>query len=195
MHKVLDRNYRPIDVQYNRAHLAPAQTFSARTLEEYLSTFAYTNAVPQHKGFSGQWSVVENNIRQYASTRCINVGGTLFLLTGTSFAYVLPGSGELKSTNPKIKTLLNNPDKYPGDIYIPNSMWTAGCCVLQDGNAESFAVIGNNDKKPNSRSISVTNLQKILLDDVTAQDRKIGGKKVDLFPGNGNCLKKTVKIY
>ena len=196
VYKMLGLNNKVKGYKYNRGHLAPAGTL-ASTLEAYLSTFTYTNAVPQYTGFnSGEWNVFEGKIREHAFKKCIPAGGTLFLLTGTSFAHVIPGSGApTTKRNPRIKTLLNKlTDPAAGDIFIPNSMWTAGCCVFKDGNAKAFAVIGNNDQQPNARQITLADLQKILLDDVTAQGRNIGGPKVDLFPGNVNCLKQNVRL-
>lgn len=191
---MVDKSYNVLGPKYNRGHLVPAATLSS-TPEGYFSTYTYTNAVPQVIGFnSGPWNVLENNIRQYASEKCIKDGGTLFLLTGTSFAQVEPGTDPPQvKKDPNIKTLLNKPAD-PGDIHIPNSMWTAGCCVLVNGDAASFAAIGNNEQIPNLRQIRLIDLQGILLADVTAVGREIGGPTVDLFPGNKNCLQNSIKI-
>ncbi len=74
------------------------------------------------------------------------------------------------------------------DIFVPNSMWTAGCCVRSNINPESFAVIGNNLQIRSqilTQQIPVARLQYILEDDVNNQN--IGGPNVNLFPGNGGC--------
>ena len=72
-------------------------------------------------------------------------------------------------------------------IAVPNSMWTAGCCVHPSG-IQSFAVIGNNLQQQNqilTQQIPVARLQDILEGDVN--NLNIGGPNVDLFPGNRAC--------
>jgi len=184
-YKLIDAN-NAIRHKYDRGHLVPAATLSS-TLEGYLSTFTYTNAVPQHTSFNtGPWNVFEDKIRKYASEKCIKSGGTLYLITGTSF------TNSLGDNTVVIETLLKKGGK--SDISIPNSLWTAGCCVLENGYVESFAVIGDNGKDPNMREIKLPELQKILLADVTANGRQIGGPEVDLFPGNKICSKVTTSL-
>ena len=178
-------------VMYDRGHLAPAATFSS-TLERYLSTYVYTNAVPQHTTFnSGAWRRFEDTIRQYALNRCIRAGGTLYLLTGTAFVDVQPGNppNPPQVNLPARNRLGGNNMNFPS-IYIPNSLWTAGCCVpANNANAAaSFAVIGNNQQNPNLMQITLARLQNILLADVTAPNHIIGGPNVNLFPGNPNCV-------
>lgn len=77
-------------------------------------------------------------------------------------------------------------------IVVPNSLWTAGCCVRPNGYVQSFAVIGNN-VYGNTLTQQVTTawLQGFLSDEVTY--RHIGGP-VDLFPGNAACLNNDVKL-
>lgn len=67
-------------------------------------------------------------------------------------------------------------------------MWTAGCCVAPNGQAESFTVIGNNDANqlPFISQISLAQLQNILTTDVTRSG--LGGPEVNLFPGLANCV-------
>jgi len=80
-------------------------------------------------------------------------------------------------------------------INVPNSMWTAGCCVLSPNDVESFAVIGNylpkdstDPNEPLTRQITVKQLEKFLADDVDNQDQHINGPNVNLFPaGYGAC--------
>lgn len=76
-------------------------------------------------------------------------------------------------------------DDKNGKINIPNSMWTAGCCVRPlDQKTESFAVIGNNvnDKLGTlTQQVTVKELQDILEDDVHTLNN------VNLFPGNLAC--------
>ena len=46
-----------------------------------LSTFTYTNAVPQIAVFnSGQWAQYERRIREYATNNCSPQGGDLYLI-------------------------------------------------------------------------------------------------------------------
>lgn len=68
-------------------------------------------------------------------------------------------------------------------------MWTAGCCVRQNGDfTESFAVIGNNVQNNQQNlqltlQITVAQLQDILAEDMDALNN------VNLFPGNADCLR------
>jgi len=67
-------------------------------------------------------------------------------------------------------------------------MWTAGCCVFQNGNVKGFAVVGNNlqdNTQMLTQQITVARLASILRIDVV--NLNIGGPNVDLFPGNGAC--------
>lgn len=109
--------------------------------------------------------------------------GDLFLWTGTSFARI----GKL---NGKIELI-----KYLKEIAIPNSLWTAGCCVRQKGISQSFAVMGNSVRKYNSQSftlqITVAELQNILTSEVSTYYH-IGGPNVDLFPGDPDCAKNNM---
>ena len=168
--------------RYHRGHLVPAMTYSSGDVERYLSTYVYTNTVPQHGAFnSGKWRTFEETIRQYASNRCIPAGGTLYLLTGTAFVSVQPGHPDPQVSHPPRKRLgVGNTG-----IYIPNSLWTAGCCVRADNPnnaAGSFAVIGNNEKNSHFMQITLTQLQNILLRDVGPTT----GPAVRLFP-NSAC--------
>lgn len=171
-------------VQYDRGHLVPSKTYSS-SQERRDSTFTYTNAVPQDSSWnSGFWSTFEDRIRQYARKTCTKLPGTLYLLTGTSFARIQKEDGNLR-------VFPNLPVKPLQQIAIPNSLWTAGCCVRHEGISESFAVMGNNVWNFNRESltlqINVAALQIILTADVT--NHQIGGPEVDLFPGDPNCAK------
>lgn len=171
---------------YQKGHLAPAHTFSYNRAR-YVSTFTYTNAVPQCQAFNGgQWRRAENRIRRYAAvcTQGANPG-TLYLLTGTSFAGIQPG-------NPPQLVYIQPPNVFPQNnptIAIPESLWTAGCCVRPNGGpTESFAVIGNNAQNADflfTTGITVAELQNILRNDVT--NLNIGGPNVNLFPASAAC--------
>lgn len=191
IHKLLGKYNKVLGSKYDRGHLAPAGTLSS-TMEGYLSTYTYTNAVPQYKGFnSGDWNVFEELIRKYAKQCILKPGrGTLYLLTGTSFTtFSTDGVIDNKLA---IKTLLNKGDK--SDISIPNSLWTAGCCVYANG-AESFAVIGKNDQIPKLQEIKLAKLEEILRADVGNEGLGIGGPAVKLFPGNENCLAYSTRFF
>jgi len=174
---------------YQKGHLAPAHTLS-RTRAGYESTFTYTNAVPQCQRFNSRahWAKYENRIRT-AAMLCTEAqpgqqAAVLYLLTGTSFAHILPGDPP-NSNQPNIEDFSQN---HP-TIAIPNSLWTAGCCVRPNGDAVSFAVMGNNVQDggaEGTRQITLTELQNILTADVRHHD--LAGGNVNLFLGNPNCL-------
>lgn len=74
------------------------------------------------------------------------------------------------------------PNNVENGIAIPNSLWTAGCCVRPNGqNTESFAVIGNNVENSLTQQVTVHWLQTFLAADVT--NDRVGGDNVVLFPG------------
>ena len=167
-------------VQYHRGHLVPSMTYSS-TKERFVSTYVYTNIVPQHAAFNcGQWSLFEDTIRLFAANQCIPKSGTLYLLTGTAFVHVQPGNPP-QLTHPARNRLGGNTG-----ILIPNSLWTAGCCVNANGLSNSFAAIGNNDQNPHFMRITLAQLQNILRED--AARLNVGGQNVNLFPGNPNCV-------
>ena len=124
-------------------------------------------------------------IRRYARNTCTSQAhrnGVLYLLTGPSFVQLHHANPVGFGLGPAIQRLGGN---NPG-IVIPHSMWTAGCCVGDNG-IESFAVIGGNlpHIASNTQQITVQQLQEILSADVT--HRNFGGSNVNLFPGNVNC--------
>ncbi|KAL9959747.1 hypothetical protein ACROYT_G033102 [Oculina patagonica] len=184
-------------IKYQKGHLAPKFTLSSDR-KRLDSTYSYTNAVPQCPRFNaGQWSKIEDKVRIYAQYICTqpNEGqqpGTLYLLTGTSFVSIKKGG---KLFHPKIKELDTKLDK-TATIDIPNSLWTAGCCVRPNNNAESFAVIGNNVQNKKDllrRRITVKKLQEVLAAGVIK--RNIGGPSVNLFPGNAACRNNDSKNF
>jgi len=171
---------------YDRGHLVPGATYS-NTVDRFRSTFVYTNAVPQRPSFNrGYWARFEGRIRVYAQ-QCTQgpQPGTLYLITGTAFGHI---QNNPPGYNPQVH--INNlgpAGNFPA-INIPNSMWTAGCCVHPNG-VESFAVIGNNVQNvPNlTQQITVARLQLILAVDEDNLGQHINGPNVDLFPGNVAC--------
>ena len=113
---------------FYKGHLVPGATYSS-TEERFRSTFVYTNAVPQRSGLNqGYWSQFEERIRLYAQ-KCTQgiLPGTLYLITGTAFGHIDPNNPQGYNTQKDLYSLhqvAENPA-----IFIPNSMWTAGCCV------------------------------------------------------------------
>lgn len=168
---------------YAKGHLLPAETYSF-TDAYMLSTFTYTNAVPQIGAFnSGQWAQYERKIKDYATSTCSPRGGDLYLITGISEASIQSGPSGLEAIQGTLKVL-----KPSGDaIGIPKSMWTAGCCIIPSkGALGAFAVIGNNlqDKKKVLMSeVKMTELQGFLLTGVNG----FGGPAINLFPANPGC--------
>lgn len=168
--------------------MVPGHTFSS-TINRFISTYTYTNAVPQFPYFNrGRWRTIEGSIRGYAP-RCT---GTLHLLTGTAFTQVWKIDGGLQPVFQPIDQLGND----PLGIVIPNSMWTAGCCVHLNGNVRNFAVIGNNIQnahfdengipRANGLLITVPTLERILRYDVNLHIG-VPNQNVRLFPGNVAC--------
>ena len=177
--------------------MVPSATFS-NSRERYDSTYTYTNAVPQNSTFNGgSWSQAERRIRKYAKDTCTKPlrrqpgrprqpPGRLYLLTGTSFARI-----RLHHNHPQANVQVADNqigDQVTGQIKIPNSLWTAGCCVRQNGQfTRSFAVIGNNVQTGHqaslTRQVTVAQLQNILTADVNHfhLNNNIGGHNVVLF--------------
>lgn len=161
-----------------RGHLVPAKTYSF-SFASIHSTFVYTNAVPQYGKFnSGMWSKYEEKVRDYAQETCRTNIGDLYLLTGISrirmeFAGFPPQKVSV------FRALRYMPEE--PNIAIPNSMWTAGCCVSTGTSNKvygAFAVIGNNDfMKENIHMTKMT---------VKELAKKLG-KGINLFPGNNGC--------
>lgn len=171
-----------------RGHLVPAATYS-NSQQRRDSTYTYTNAVPLIPGFNGgMWSSFENKIRVYARETCTRPmqqvqAGILYILTGPSFVRIQQQQNRVVPVPANIEQIGNQEQ-----IAVPNSMWTAVCCVRQNGAATmSFAVMGNN--VPTSQQnlkltlkITVAELQNILARDVDTLNN------VNLFPGNPQCL-------
>ena len=169
----------------HKGHLVPAETYSFSDAK-IRSTFVYTNAVPQYGKFnSGQWSAYENKIRKYGKKKCAKSEGDLYLLTGISDRRILCKNEKGICDGIPVGT----PMRMPVDpkIVIPNSMWTAGCCVSGKKVLGSFAVIGNND--PSKDNIYMSEMT------VDSLGQVIG---VNLFPGNDenppNFLSKRIML-
>ena len=182
-HQASDKAYENQST-YAKGHLLPAETYSF-TDDHLDSTFTYTNAVPQKTKFnSGAWLQYEKKIRNYASQTCSTDTEKLFLITGISEAHIEQNEdGDLYAV-PKALKFMKPSD---GNIAIPNSMWTAGCCIVPSkGAVEAFAVIGNNlysKKETNMFKATVRQLEGLLHTGV----KGFGGSAIRLFPGNSGC--------
>ena len=120
-------------------------------------------------------------------------GGTLYLLTGTSNVglRIAPNGRPVQDNAPWPDPAALPKPPAKNNVTIPRSIWTAGCCVWQEGNvplvaktyhAESFAVMTNNRENVAQLHQTEMSLQKLetLL---TPQ----GAPTVNLFPGDAKC--------
>ena len=117
--------------------MAPSATCSS-SQERCDATYTYTNAAPLKPGFNGgMWSRYEGSIRRYARETCtmpmqhLNqqvAAGTLYLLTGTSFVRIQQQQNQVVPVRDNVGQIGNQER-----IDVPNSLWTAGCCVRQNG--------------------------------------------------------------
>ena len=167
-----------------RGHLYAAMTASgnrANARDSVASTYQYTNAVPQCGSFNmGQWRSFERRIRRYADETCIHRRGVLYLITGISFIGI--------DTNlPPLPLPQQTIEQFYPKVKKPNSLWTAGVCLVQSMPPESFAVIGNNVQDQRlrvTREISLAHLERILSVDISRHILKRAmGTRVQLFPG------------
>lgn len=172
-----------------KGHLVPAETY-AFTADQIQSTFTYTNAAPMYRSFNtGKWSMYEQWIRGYAKNKCSKDNGDLYLLTGTSDIQI---TDETETTF-DWETVPSGKMPEEPKIVIPNSMWTAGCCVhVYNKNVlGAFAVIGNNHPiKRHAFKLKLKTLETKLLSD--EYDHPI-----TLFPGKPGCseVAKNVHYY
>ena len=108
----------------------------------------------------------------------------MFLITGISEAHIERNvDGALSAVKKNLKFMKPS----GGNIAIPNSMWTAGCCIVpSEGAVGAFAVIGNNlysETATNMFEATVPQLEDFLHIGVQG----FGGKAIALFPGNPEC--------
>ena len=132
-------------------------------------------------------------IRNYASQTCSADSGDLFLITGISEAHIeQKEDGALYAVQKGLKFMKPS----GGNIAIPNSMWTAGCCIVPlKGAVGAFAVIGNNlysKTATNMFQATVPQLEGFLHTGVQG----FGGPAIALFPGNPKCsdLENDIKL-
>ena len=191
----------------NRGHLFSAMTASGlpqnpqsplNAANSARSTYQYTNAVPQCKSFNmGQWRVWEGKIRTFALnctaayTNCV-----MYLITGVSFVGVTSPNPPQPPQAVPIPVLPfpnqpNLPVNPAAEIDQPNSFWTVGNCVPQNGQAMSFAVIANNVPviaAIHKQQIPTAQLMAIIETDITINGlkRSTVKEKLNLFPGITN---------
>ena len=85
---------------------------------------------------------VWKKIRNYLNNKCSAKQAHLYLLPGLSKVTIQQGDGNsIKTLKPRGQPKLMR--KFP-KVVIPNSLWTAGCCVRGTRVFGSFAVICNN---------------------------------------------------
>ena len=165
--------YKGLGKSIHKGHLNPVY-INSYDANEIAGTFTYANAVPQYAGFNmGKWKTFEMKIADYARDKCAPSGGDMYVLTGTSQFHI---SQFKQKTKPRVKYLKK-------EIEIPNSMWTAFCCVIGPLKAYALAFIGNNVKNINQinmQQISVGDLEKFL---------SLNNQQVTLFPANSNLCR------
>ena len=171
--------YKGLGKSIHKGHLNPVY-INSYDANEIAGTFTYANAVPQYAGFNmGKWKQFEQSIVDYAKYECAIGNGVLYVLTGTSrFRISKPGAKP-----PKTSPIVNYLGSGVGKIEIPNSMWTAFCCVIGPLKAYALAFIGNNVKNINQinmQQISVGDLEKFL---------SLNNQQVTLFPANSNLCR------
>ena len=164
--------------------MAPSATCSS-SQERCDATYTYTNAAPLKPDFNGgMWSRFEGSIRRYARETCtMAAAGTLYLLTGTSFVRIQQQQNQVVPVRDNIGQIGNQER-----IDVPNSLWTAGCCVRQNGAlTRSFAVMGNNVQNDQQNFKLTLQIDLVQLQNILAQDDATRNN-VNLFPGNPGCL-------
>ena len=111
--------------------------------------------------------------------------GTLYLLTGPSFVRIQQQQPQNQVFEvPATLGQIGNQEQ----IDVPNSLWTAGCCVRQNGaSTRSFAVMGNNVQNDQQNFKLTLQIDLVQLQNILAQDDATRNN-VNLFPGNPGCL-------
>lgn len=161
----------------DRGHLNPSY-INSYDQNHQIATFKYTNAVPQYQSSNrGSWKDLEVKIANYVEESCIEVGANMYLITGTSNYLFDSTNGR---TGPMTELF---PPGNQKAILRPNSLWTAGCCVVSKttgSTAWSIAVWGNNSKvDAETISMSLKDLEKLL--------GTSAGSSANLFPGVPLC--------
>jgi len=108
-------------------------------------------------------------------------------MTGVSFVGITSANPPQPVQAP-IMQFPQNPPAQNQPIDQPNSMWTAGTCVPQNGQAQGFAVIGNNvanKAQMHTQEITQVQLYTIIQFDIVTNGLKRSAvkEKLNLFPG------------
>ena len=201
--EVLYRN-QPIQGRYERGHVVPVNILRYSD-ESARATFTYTNCVPQIAGFNrGQWKKYEGKIVEYARDYCAPIGGTLYLITGTSqvkFEEILNLQGQITGVDKSVKPMEwfhDNVNIYPAlgpKIAIPNSMWTVGCCWKDNyGVVGAFGVMGDNSLNPSMNEFMMSTQTVGYVEKVLRLEHP--NLKLELFPGvkGKNCYKEGKNV-
>ncbi|OCT90243.1 hypothetical protein XELAEV_18018856mg [Xenopus laevis] len=102
---------------YDKGHLNPRCHHETKDGQD--ATFTLTNVVPMPLGFNrGHWRVYENTTL-YKAKECT----TMYVVTG-----IVPGKKTIKNSH----------------VNIPSHIWSAYCCVDNNGNLKSGAGISEN---------------------------------------------------
>ncbi|CAH3144969.1 unnamed protein product [Pocillopora meandrina] len=193
--------YQPIPCLYDRGHVVPVNILRYSD-ESARATFTFTNCVPQIAGFNrGQWKKYETKIVQYAQHYCAPEGGTLYLITGTSqvkFEEILGPQNVITGVDGSVQQMEafhDDVDTYPQHgpkIFIPNSMWTVGCCLgLNNKVVGAFGVMGGNYLNQQLLNEFMMPRQTV----ASVQEAlQLEDKSIELFPNGGDCYDPSKQV-
>ncbi|KAK6291670.1 hypothetical protein J4Q44_G00374550 [Coregonus suidteri] len=117
----------------NRGHLFP--NLHANDLETQESTFTLTNIVPQVVSFNGgSWKDMECKVRNTLKDNCKDANNNIK-------AYVVTGAAPSESNK------LNN------RVNIPDLLWTAYCCKINQGQWVARAHWGENQEEGKGKTL------------------------------------------
>ena len=147
------------------------------------NTFVYTNCVPQFGIFNSvSWRIAENNdlvnkwgdnchkqakgnnVRIY-----VVVGAVPTTFTGNPKFFGQPGFSNFES------------DEYR--VVVPDTMWTAACCVLDDNAVMDVTAFSRENLPNKDKVIKYTSPQKMVVTLFPPPRRA-----VNLFPANAKCM-------
>ncbi|XP_034292516.1 endonuclease domain-containing 1 protein-like [Pantherophis guttatus] len=133
---------------FDRGHLLPVSHQGDQDSKD--ATFTLTNIVPQFCHLNkNKWAEYENNMKNY-TRGCLNT----YVIVG-----VVPGNNVLNRR-----------------VNIPSYIWAAACCVLQNNQRKSWAVLAQNN---------VDKVDYHTLEELQAQLSNLYGNRTDLF--NNAC--------
>ncbi|XP_060638646.2 endonuclease domain-containing 1 protein-like [Anolis sagrei] len=168
------------DTNYDRGHLNPNafQCGIHRT-----ATFTLTNAAPMDPCFNRiYWYKNERNLKTGLNNKCVNKGGTAYLVTGT-----VPNNNQ-KIPDPNDDKESDNPREF-SRVSVPSHVWTAVCCYFpRTGSKFSAAFLAVNKPESVIQSLSVHDLQENLKQFYPSHDLKIFGDD----SCNGNLIEHLI---